>query len=479
MSVPAIDPISFGTDGWRAQIAGDYTFYNVARVAQGLADYAKDAWNLAHPIVIGYDRRFGSARFAERFGQVLCANGIDCAITSDPTPTPAIAFAAGRLPAAGAVIITASHNPPADNGIKLRDGTGAALGPEQISAIEQNITRGAGDFRLISLSAAQSSGQLTYFDAAPDYLSQLTEHFDLEALAGTGRIVIDSMFGSGAGYLGRAFAQAGVEPDLIEVRSDHNPRFPGLVRPEPIPPHCQAGQDAVRGHAAAVGILNDGDADRLGIVDEQGRFVDQLRVMSLLAWGILQDPATAGPLVKTLTTSAMLNRLGQIYSQAVYETGVGMKFVAPKMVEVGAALGGEESGGYVIARHMPERDGIYSGLAFLQLMQRLDAKPTELVQQLFDLLGRRYHYSRIDIEFDPRRRAEILRSVDSWEPTSLIGQDVVARLSFDGYKYVLADGSWLLIRFSGTEPLLRIYGECPSEGELSEILRRGRQVTGA
>ena len=228
-----------------------------------------------------------------------------------------------------------------------------------------------------------------------------------------------------------------------------------------------------------MGILNDGDGDRLGIVDEQGRFVDQLRVMSLLAWGILRDPATAGPLVKTVTTSAMLDRLGQIHSQAVYETGVGMKFVAPKMVEVGAALGGEESGGYVIARHMPERDGIYSGLAFLQLMQRLNAKPTELVERLFDLLGRRYHYSRIDIEFDPCRRAAILRSVDSWEPASLIGQDVVERLSFDGYKYVLSDGSWLLIRFSGTEPLLRIYGECPSEGELTEILRRGRQVTGA
>ena len=478
MSAPALDQIKFGTDGWRARIAGEFTFLNVARVAQGVADYAAERWDLGRPVVIGYDHRFGSDAFAQVVARVLAGNGISCRLTADPAPTPAIAYAAGTMPAAGAVIVTASHNPPADNGIKLRDPTGAALPPSELGLVERAIAERAGEYRAIPDSEADLDPRIEEFDPAPEYLDSLARAFDLADLARVGPFVVDSMFGSGAGYLARAFARAGVDPRLIEVRGERNPLFPGLARPEPIPPHCRAGQGAVIGNSAAVGILNDGDGDRLGIVDENGAFVDQLRVMSLLAWGVLTDPETAGPLVRTLTTSAMLDALGQRHGQPVYETGVGMKFVAPKMQEVGAALGGEESGGYVFARHMPERDGMFSGLAFMQLMRRRSARPSELVEQLFAELGRSYHYSRYDLQFDASARPQILDRVENWQPGNLIGQRVVDRLSEDGYKHVLADGSWVLIRFSGTEPLLRVYGEAPSAADLAALLARGREAAG-
>ena len=280
-----LDQIKFGTDGWRASIAGEFTFLNVARVAQGVADYATANWDLGRPVVIGYDHRFGSDAFALCVARVLAANGIDCQLTNAPAPTPAIAYAAGTMPAAGALIVTASHNPPSDNGIKLRDATGAALPPDQLQLVEAAIAERAGQFSQIPESGAGDDPRIARFDPAPAYLAALGRQFDLADLAAVGPFVVDSMFGSGAGYLARAFARAGVDPQLIEVRGSHNPRFPGLARPEPIPPHCRVGQGAVVAHAAAVGILNDGDGDRLGIVDEHGQFVDQLRVMSLLAWG--------------------------------------------------------------------------------------------------------------------------------------------------------------------------------------------------
>ncbi len=478
MTNPPLERINFGTDGWRAPIAGEFTFFNVARVAQGVADYAGAHWELKRPVVIGYDHRFGSDAFALCVARVLAANGINCQLTAAPAPTPAIAYAAGTMPAAGALIVTASHNPPSDNGIKLRDATGAALSPDQLQLVEEAIAERGGQFSAISEAQSAEDPRIARFDPAPAYLAALGQHFDLGDLAEVGPFVVDSMFGSGAGYLARAFARAGVDPQLIEVRRSRNPLFPGLARPEPIPPHSRVGQGAVIANAAAVGILNDGDGDRLGIVDENGQFVDQLRVMSLLAWGLLSDPLTAGPVVRTLTTSAMLDDLGEKYGQPVYETGVGMKFVAPKMQAIGAALGGEESGGYVFARHMPERDGLFSGLAFLQLMRQRSARPAELVTQLFEELGRSYHYSRYDLQFDAAARAQILGRVKRWQPASLVGQVVVSRLSEDGFKYVLADGSWLLIRFSGTEPLLRVYGEAPSRADLEELLALGREAAG-
>jgi phosphomannomutase len=234
----------------------------------------------------------------------------------------------------------------------------------------------------------------------------------------------------------------------------------------------------VKSGDAAVGIVHDGDADRLGIVDENGEFVDQLRVMSLLAYYLLEFSPSPGPIVRTVTTSSMLDRLGELYGVEVHETGVGMKYVAPKMIEVGAMMGGEESGGYVIGSHMPERDGIYSGLMFLDFMARTGKTPTALVEQLFEKLGREYHYARLDLRFPAEDRGEIEDRVAAFRPEALDGTDVVGLLTDDGHKVKLADGSWLLIRFSGTEALLRVYTETTLRDRVRKLLSLGAQAAG-
>ena len=229
---------------------------------------------------------------------------------------------------------------------------------------------------------------------------------------------------------------------------------------------------------AAVGLALDGDADRLGVVDEHGQFVDQLRTIALLAYYMLEHRGDRRPLVKTLTTTAMMERLGQLYGVPVHETGVGMKYVAPAMRNTNAVMGGEESGGYVFGMHMPERDGIVAGLFFLDLMAREDKTPSELVEKLFQKLGREYHYRRLDLRFPAEDREAIMARMAAWTPESIDGTPVARRGDFDGFKYYLADESWLLVRFSGTEPLLRIYCETTSADRVDRLLDIGRSVAG-
>ena len=469
--------LRFGTDGWRAGIADEYTFANVRRVAEGVAAYALRNWKYERGLVVGYDRRFGSDCFAQTVCEVFAANGIKSFLTGEPTPTPAIAFMISKLGAAGGIIVTASHNPPSDNGIKVRSETGAAVEPENLAKIEAAIPPAAASVETMPLDRARAEGLLENLDAAAPYLQGVRDNLDLKRIrAADIRVVVDSMFGVGAGYVDKLLEGGSV--DLITIRQEHNPGFPGIARPEPIPPYTDALSAAVVQQRAAVGIVHDGDADRLGIVDENGDFIDQLRVMSLLAYYLLEYSPSPGPIVRTVTTSSMLDRLGELYGVDVHETGVGMKYVAPKMLEVGAMMGGEESGGYVIGSHMPERDGIFSGLLFLDLMARTGKTPTELVGQLFEKLGREYHYARLDLRFPAEDRSEIEDRVAAFRPESLDGSKVTDLLTDDGHKLKMADGSWLLIRFSGTEALLRVYTETTSRDRVQRLLSIGAEAAG-
>jgi phosphomannomutase len=469
--------LKFGTDGWRAKIAGEYTFANVRRVAQGIATFATEHWKIEGGLLVGYDRRFGSEQFARTVCEVFAGNGIKSYLTEQPTPTPAIAYMISKVGAAGGVIVTASHNPPSDNGIKVRTGTGAAVAPENLAKIEAAVPSRSELVETMPYDAALEQGLIEALDARSPYLQGVRANLDLERVTSSGlRVVVDSMFGAGAGYMDELLS--GGDIDLVTIRQEHNPAFPGIARPEPIPPYTDELGEAVRDSGAAVGIVHDGDADRLGIVDENGDFIDQLRVMSLLAYYLLEYTTPRGPIVRTVTTSSMLDRLGELYGVEVIETGVGMKYVAPKMNEVGAMMGGEESGGYVIGRHMPERDGIFSGLLFLDFMARTGKSPTELVGQLFALLGRQYHYARLDLGFPTEERADIEARVAAFQPGTLDGSDVVDLLTADGHKLKMADGSWLLIRFSGTEPLLRIYTETISPERVRKLLAIGADAAG-
>lgn len=469
-------PIRFGTDGWRGRIGEDYTFAAVRRCAHGFAMFLQQSGAGQGTVIVGFDRRFASEHFAAAAAEVLAAHGFRVLLTNTATPTPAVAFSILHHQAVGAVNITASHNPATDNGFKVRNATGGAVPPEGLLAIEAAIPPDESQVPRLTLESARSSGKLEVFDPAPAYRAQLERLVDVEPLRRAGlSVVVDSMWGNGAGWLAQLVG--GGPTQVFEVHAERNPIFPEMGRPEPIPPNVDAGLKVARERSADVTLITDGDADRVGLGDEHGVFVDQLRVYALLAYYFLEVRGERGPIVKTLSTTSMLNKLGERYGVPVHETGVGFKYIAPKMVEVDALLGGEESGGYAFRGHVPERDGILAGLYLLDLMVRLGKKPSQLVQTLFDVVGE-HHYDRIDRALPAGTRAAVEARLRGESPRQIAGMTVTGVNTTDGYKYGLEDGGWLLLRFSGTEPLVRIYCETTAQARVRPILEAGLALLG-
>lgn len=468
--------IVFGTDGWRGRIADTFTFDSVRRCAYGFARYLQTTHGLDHNIIVGYDKRFASQDFAIVAAEVLAGNGFKILLTDGPTPTPAISYSVVANSAIGAVNITASHNPYSDNGFKVRDQHGGAIDPEGLKEIEINIPDNADKIPRIHLKEALSGGQISYFDPAPAYINQLHRLIDIEPLRNTGFLLtVDSMWGNGAGWLPQILS--GGSTKFIEIHNQRNPIFPEMTRPEPIPPNIDAGLAAsVKNKSDAI-IIFDGDADRVGLGDENGQFVDQLRVFALLAYYMLEVRGKRGPIVKTLSTTTMLNILGKQYNVPVYETGVGFKYVAPKMREVDALIGGEESGGYAFHGHVPERDGILASLYLLDMMVQLQMKPSQLVERLFEKVGRHY-YDRIDSPLPPGDRQKYENRIQKAQPKTIGGFNVTGLNTLDGYKFGLEDGGWLLIRFSGTEPIVRVYCETTEKERVKHILEDGLHIVG-
>ena len=473
--------IRFGTDGWRGRMADNYTYANVRRCAQGFASYLKDQGHQGKSVVVGHDKRFSGEHFAAAVAEVLAGNGFQVLLTDGPTPTPTISYSVVAQKAVGAVNITASHNPPEDNGFKVRDEHGGAIPPDGLSQIEARIPA-ADDvdaIQRISLEEGLKQGSIRYFDPKPDYLAQINRLIDVRPIKQAGlRIVVDAMWGNGAGWLPTILG--GGKTEVIEVHNRRNPIFPEMRRPEPIPPNVDAGLAAGRREGAHCVCIMDGDADRCGFGDENGQFVDQLRVFGLLAYYMLEVRGERGPIVKTISTTSMLNRLGEIYNVPVIETGVGFKYVAPAMLEHNAMIGGEESGGYAFRGHVPERDGILANLYLLDLMVRTGKTPTQLIETLFELVGPHY-YGRIDTPLkDEATKQQAKKRLDevSIQGLTLGGIKVVDKITLDGYKFVMEDGGWLLVRFSGTEPLIRVYTETTSPEAVKKILEDGMKLAG-
>ncbi|MBX3058715.1 MAG: phosphoglucomutase/phosphomannomutase family protein [Anaerolineae bacterium] len=467
--------IKFGTDGWRGRIAEDYTFDNVRRCAQGFANFIHQQGLAEKGIVIGYDKRFQAEFFAAAAAEVLAANDIHVWLTEGATPTPTISYAVVDKQAGGAVNITASHNPPWDCGFKVRDPLGGAIPPADLKKIEAAIPALDGVKRM-KLDDALSDGRVHIFDPAPAYIAQLHRLVDIEAIKNAGfNVLVDCMWGNGAGWFPRLLANGRTR--LTEVHNARNPIYPHMTRPEPIPPNVDHGLSMAGAVGADVVIINDGDADRVGFGDENGQFMDQLRVYGLMGYYLLEVRGERGPIVKTISTTKMLNKLGQIYGVPVHETGVGFKYIAPKMVEVDGLIGGEESGGYAFRGHVPERDGILAGLYMLDMMRLTGKKPSELLAALFELVGPHF-YNRVDSTFDQGRRAEIWHNVDAARPSTIGGLKVTDIVTIDGHQFVMEDGGWLLVRFSGTEPIIRVYCETTHEDRVQTILEDGLRLAG-
>jgi phosphomannomutase len=462
--------IVFGTDGWRGVIAEDYTFENVRLCAQAFADELKRD-RPERGCVIAYDNRFDSEHFAQAVAEVMAANGIKATVCRPGTPTPILSFTIIDRKAAGGVIITASHNPAIWNGFKVRADYGGAADPEVLTRLEKRIA----DLQRQDEPPKRAEQPIEQYDAGPRYEAKVREQLDTGAIRSTGvKIVHDAMFGVGSGWIERLIG--GGQTTVVPVNAERNPLFPG-INPEPIAKNLGALLAAVPKHGADLGIATDGDADRLGLCDEHGEFIDQLRAYSLIALYLLEVRGLRGPIVKTLSTSSMLDRLGEKYGVPVYETNVGFKFVAPKMIETHAMVGGEESGGYAFGSHIPERDGILAGLFVADMVVKLGKRPSELTEYLFSKVGPHF-YDRLDAQFPQERRGEIMARLERAEPDRIGGERVVRSQTDDGFKWITDQGSWLLIRFSGTEPIMRVYTETGDEAKVQPNLEMGRELAG-
>ena len=468
--------IHFGTDGWRARIAEDYTFDNVRRCAQGFADYLTAHGRGGTEVVVGYDKRFAAEHFGAAAAEVMAANGFRVWLTDTATPTPVISYSIVERGAAGGINITASHNPPWDCGFKVRDEHGAAVAPDGLREIEALIPP-VGEVKRVPLEEAQAKGRIVVWDPAPAYLEHIGRLVEIEPIKEAGlNILVEPMWGNGMGWFPRILS--GGKTQVAEIHNVRNPLFPEMTRPEPIPPNINVALHKTVELGADVCLIMDGDADRMGIGDEHGTFINQLQVYALLAYYLLEVRGERGPIVKTLSTTSMLEKLGEMYDVPVYQTGVGFKYVGPKMLEVNAMIGGEESGGYAFRGSVPERDGILGNLYFLDLMVRTGKSPAQLIAHLYDKLGASYYYDRVDTRFPPEHRPEAKARLDAAHPGSLAGLRVTDIITLDGYKYMLEDGGWLLIRFSGTEPIIRVYCETTDKSKVQPLLEEGLRLAG-
>lgn len=473
------NPISFGTDGWRGIIAEDFTFANLRTCSQGLANLLIKIKKADRGVVVGYDTRFSSKEFAEAVAEVLTGNGIRTFLTADATPTPVISYGVICKKAASGVVITASHNPARWNGFKYKSADGASAPVEDIKELEAEINtiiQDGGEIKRITLSEAKETKLLEVIDFYPEYYEQIKNIINLDEIKNSGVLVaVDSMHGAGSGYLNRILS--GGKIFIEEINAESNPAFPNMKQPEPIEPNLSMLCEMVKEEGFHIGIATDGDADRLGIVDENGCFINQLQTFALLALYLLEVKGERGDIVRALTTTSMVHDLAEEYGIKVHETKVGFKSVAPVMLEYNAILGGEESGGYGFRGHIPERDAIVAALCFLDFMVKTGKTPSELLSYLNDKVGE-YFYDRRDYEFPPDKRGEVKESLIKTNPKELCGISLVSKDTFDGFRFKLKDGSWLLIRFSGTEPLIRIYAEAKSAELLRYLLDEGKKLAG-
>ncbi|MCY3487354.1 MAG: phosphoglucomutase/phosphomannomutase family protein [Bacteroidetes bacterium] len=451
--------IRFGTDGWRAVIGREFTFDNLGRLARATVQWLKQSGS-GHPgVLVGYDTRFMGREFAEHVAQVIAEEGATAILTASPTPTPAISWATHLLPQVNAgVVITASHNPPEYSGYKIKAKFGGSATQEMIEEVERLIPSHP------SSSDAVDVGEVLERDITTEYVEYLKGKFDLKSM--DLKVVHDPMYGAGRGILSTLLG----DQFVTEIRGEINPGFGGRP-PEPIERNLEELMLHVVQENAAIGIAHDGDADRIGIVDERGNVVTSHLVMALLAAHLHKQHKQNGAIVRTFATSAILEKMGAAWGLPVETYPIGFKYVAPRFLETHVLVGGEESGGIAVAGHIPERDGIYVALVLLEMLMQRGKPLTALVQELFDEFGPHAYY-RSDVH--TKKQPEIIAALrQTGGLRQIAGRKVQSMDTLDGFKHLMED-AWLLVRPSGTEPVLRIYAEAPTRKEAEELVEDTR-----
>ncbi|HPZ43189.1 MAG TPA: phosphoglucomutase/phosphomannomutase family protein [Bacillota bacterium] len=468
--------ISFGTDGWRGILAEDFTFDNVRLVTRALARYLHSHGLAKRGVVVGYDNRFLSERFAEVITGVLTGQGIPVFLTGRPTPTPVVAFAVRLHKAGGAVMLTASHNPPEYNGFKfIPEYAGPAL-PHITEEIEKTIkSLLKGPDTQEPAAGAPAGSLVTTIDPFPEYARHLATLVDLEAIGKAGlKVAVDPMFGAGSGYLENLFEQAGASVEAIHNHRD--PLFGGSL-PEPTAKSLGELQEMVVKGGLDLGLAMDGDADRFGIVDSNGEFITPNQYLPVLFYHLLKARGMRGPVARTVATTHQLDMIADRYGLEVDETPVGFKYIGQCLMEKGAVLGGEESGGLSIKGHIPEKDGLLAGLLAAELVAVYGTSLTELLDRVGGEFGRVYS-RRLDVRTSYAEKERVLGLLKDFAPGTLGGRKVTGRNTLDGVKLLLEGGAWVLIRPSGTESLFRIYVEAASLEDVQSIQKEAVKALG-
>lgn len=468
--------IKFGTDGWRAVISDDFTFENVKKVAQAMADYLKNDTGPASKakdrrIVIGYDTRFLSEKYAELAACVIAANGIKTVLSDRPTPTPSVSFTIKHRGMMGGVMITASHNPARYNGIKFKAYYGGSAGPDITKKFEEYLDQNKIVFA--GLAELRSKGMIEVEDIIPAHLSFVRSYVNLKILKNARlKILVDSMYGTGNGYMGDILKGGKCKVDYIH--NEYNPSFGG-INPEPIMPNLKELADRVKKGKYDIGIATDGDADRLGIALPNGKLLTGHKVMTLLLLHLLEDRKMTGGVVQTLCGTFLIDKICRRYGLKMYQTPVGFKYICDLMQKEDILVGGEETGGVAFKNSIPERDGVLSGLLVLEMMAMRKKKIMDILKSVDKEYGT-YEYRRLDLKYPDDKKAKLLEHLKNDPPDKVLGKKVVETKTTDGYKFICEDESWLMLRLSGTEPILRVYAEASNEKKALAILDFGKDL---
>lgn len=479
--------IHFGTDGWRAVISDTFTFTNLRLVSQAIADAINtENWNNGTPLaqapdprkmVVGFDTRFLSDRYAQEAARVLACNGITVFLSQGDAPTPVISYAVQQMNAIGGIMITASHNAPRYNGIKLKAAYGGSALPDQCRMVEvflnDNEERGRGP-NLMDFEQARKAGLIQRFNPLLAYTEKVRQLIDFDIISDNPqRVVVDSMYGSGRGVVRSILQGSGCE--VQEIRGEMNPGFGG-IHPEPIAKYLGALSGAISMGLGDFGLATDGDADRIGAMDERGNFVDPQKIMSLALKYLVTQRGWKGSVVRTVSTTRMVDRLAAKYGLTVHETPVGFNHIADRMLQEDVLIGGEESGGISFKGHIPEGDGVIMCLLLLEIVSQSKTNLHELVEALLKEVGPAF-YERKDLRLlHPVSKSAIIHKLETETPSKIGGESLSHISNLDGVKYLFADDSWLLIRPSGTEPVLRVYAEGRTPEMVTALLEYGEGI---
>jgi len=467
--------IKFGTDGWRGVIARDFTFDNLSRVAQATMDYLNRSELGDKPLVIGYDRRFLSRDFARRVAEIAAGNGIRVCLTDGYAPTPAVSWAVHEMGAGAGIMITASHNPPEYNGFKVKEAFGGSARPSTTKVLEEIVAYNTDNGRRvveIPFDEAERKGLIQQFDPCESYFHQINRYVDLNLIARAGiKAVVDPMYGAGCGFIPRLLN------GVHEIHNIENPSFGGHP-PEPIGEHLQELGALVKGGTYRVGLALDGDADRIGAVDENGDFFSSHCIFTVILRHLIEHKGLRGGVVKTVSTTRMIDLLAGKFDLPLFETPIGFKHICELMLEKDILMGGEESGGLGVKGHIPERDGILLGLLLLEAMAVSGKGLRQLLNETMDEIGH-FHYRRIDRRIENDAKEQLIARLKAEPPLEIDGRRVTGTNFSDGFKFIFDNGDWLLIRPSGTEPVLRLYSEASSLDQVERFLRAAGAIAGA